>query len=46
MQRRRIRTGEILASFKREAPRAVQNAFEEGVKQWKGVHIAISFGTL
>ncbi len=36
MQRRRIHTGKLLDSFKREPPRAVQNAFEEGVKQWEG----------
>ena len=35
IQRRRIRTGKLLDSFKREAPWAVQNAFEDGVKQWE-----------
>ncbi|KAL2015574.1 hypothetical protein VTK56DRAFT_5207 [Thermocarpiscus australiensis] len=36
MKRRRIRTGKFLDSFKHEDPEVVQEALEEGIKQWEG----------
>lgn len=36
MKRRRIRTAKFLDSFKREAPEAVQAAFDDGIRRWEG----------
>ena len=34
MQRRRIHTGKLLGSFKRDSPESVRVAFKDGIKQW------------
>lgn len=35
LQRRRIHTGKLLGSFKRDAPEAVRDAFEAGITMWE-----------
>jgi hypothetical protein len=36
IQRRRIHTGKLLGSFKRDSPESVRVAFKDGIKQWQG----------